>query len=318
MPRRGCFVISPIGAQDSEAREHADDVFAYIIQPAADACDVHVYRADQVHKAGWISDQTFKAILKEDFCIALLTGLNPNVFYELAIAQSVGKPVIALVDRKTVVPSDVKDLRRVEYDHNLRAFRKGLAMQEVVKHIRSIEAGGWQIEPLLSRYGAFATGMVVGRSSRAAEAEPALDICCHGELCDLLHIDKDSSHVPTPDAEKWRMSLTNGSLCSSGGSAWFNFQLHVRTTDGDRTRYKGFAQGAYEAGSAHMVYRLQEDEGGQGRGWFGVMVLRIPRSGRMFGVWTTTNVLEGTHVGLGMIRLEREGPLDGQNGKSMQ
>jgi hypothetical protein len=316
MPRRRCFVISPIGPEGSEAREHADDVFDYIIQPAAKECGVRVYRADQVHKSGRISDQMFRAILEEDFCIALLTGLNPNVFYELAIAQAVGKPVIALVDRKTVLPFDVQDLRCVQYDYKPRPLYKGVAAQEVVKHIRSIEARDWQIEPLLTRYGASATGMVIGRSSRAAEAEPALDICCHGELCDLLHIDKDSSHVPTPDSDKWQMDLTNGRLRSSGGSAWFNFQLHVETAEGDRTRFQGFGQGAYEASSAYMVYRLQEDGRRRSRGWFGVMVLRIPMSGRMFGVWMTTNVLEGTHICMGTIRLEREEPVDGQNGEA--
>ena len=34
MTPKKCFVISPIGPPDSEIREHADDVFEYIIKPA--------------------------------------------------------------------------------------------------------------------------------------------------------------------------------------------------------------------------------------------------------------------------------------------
>ena len=45
-----------------------------------------------------ISEQMYRAILKEDFCIALLTGFNPNVFYELAIAQAADRPVIILLE----------------------------------------------------------------------------------------------------------------------------------------------------------------------------------------------------------------------------
>jgi hypothetical protein len=34
---RRCFVISPIGMEGSQEREHADDVFDYIIKPALEA-----------------------------------------------------------------------------------------------------------------------------------------------------------------------------------------------------------------------------------------------------------------------------------------
>jgi hypothetical protein len=94
MPRRRRFVISPIGQVDSTVREHADDVFDFIIKPAMAECKVEAYRSDHLREHGRITDQMFSAILQEDLCIALLTGYNPNVFYELAIAQAAGKPEV--------------------------------------------------------------------------------------------------------------------------------------------------------------------------------------------------------------------------------
>ncbi len=41
----------------------------------------------------------FKSILHGDLCVAVLTGYNPNVFYELAIAQAAACPTIILIEK---------------------------------------------------------------------------------------------------------------------------------------------------------------------------------------------------------------------------
>jgi hypothetical protein len=92
--KRSCFVISPIGEHDSEVRKHADAVFKYIIEPATRECGIVAYRSDHLLQPGRISEEMYTRILKDDICIALLTYRNPNVYYELAIAQSAGRPVI--------------------------------------------------------------------------------------------------------------------------------------------------------------------------------------------------------------------------------
>ena len=50
-------------------------------------------------------------ILNDDLCIALLTGRNPNVYYELAIAQAASRPVIMLLQREETAPFDVRDFQ---------------------------------------------------------------------------------------------------------------------------------------------------------------------------------------------------------------
>lgn len=144
-PRR-CFVISPIGPEGSEVRKHADDVFEYVIRPAMEACGITPYRSDHLDKPGRISDQMFEAIHSSDVCIAVLTGFNPNVFYELAIAQSAGRPVVILMEKGHQLPFDIKDLRCVYYDLEIRSYREQTHIGRIENHLREFEKAGWRAD----------------------------------------------------------------------------------------------------------------------------------------------------------------------------
>lgn len=117
-----CFVISPIGPDNSEIRRHADTVFDCIIKPACaegEGSTTPLYipeRGDHKTAPGKITDQIYEDILGADLVITVLTGANPNVYYELAIAQSAAKPVILLMERGFEAPFDIKDQRIIYYD----------------------------------------------------------------------------------------------------------------------------------------------------------------------------------------------------------
>jgi hypothetical protein len=143
---RKCFVISPIGLEGSEVREHADDVFEFIIQPAMQELGLHAYRSDHNTAAGKITEQMFDSLLKDDLCVAILTFHNPNVFYELAIAQSAARPTVILIEKGTAIPFDLRDIRAIEYDFKPRAMRDRLYVKQLIEHIRSIERNGWRAE----------------------------------------------------------------------------------------------------------------------------------------------------------------------------
>src|SRR5438874_637577 len=106
-----CFVISPIGVEGSPIRQHADDVFDYIVKPAAAEVGIAANRSDHLHEPGRITEQMFREIITSCCCVCVLTGHNPNVFYELAVAQSMGTPVIVLIERGEELPFDIRDLR---------------------------------------------------------------------------------------------------------------------------------------------------------------------------------------------------------------
>jgi hypothetical protein len=143
-PKR-CFVISPIGQRGSEVREHADDVFEYIIKPAMDEVGIAFYRADHDTQSGRITDQMFESILKDDLCIAVLSFQNPNVFYELAVAQSAARPVIILNFRGHPLPFDIKDMRVIEYDFRPKAIIERTYVKQIVDMVRNLESRNWSV-----------------------------------------------------------------------------------------------------------------------------------------------------------------------------
>lgn len=143
---RTCFVISPIGASGSDVREHANAVFKYIIEPATTARGIRPVRADQFREPGRITDDMYRHILNDDLCIALLTGGNPNVYYELAVAQSAARPIVMLQQVGEPVPFDIQDYRFVEYDFlPKRLVDDQVYATRLIEHIDAIADAGWTV-----------------------------------------------------------------------------------------------------------------------------------------------------------------------------
>jgi hypothetical protein len=144
---RRCFVISPIGEAQTSIREHADDVFNYIVKPATEAVGILASRGDHFKEPGKITEQTFNAIVESEVCIAILTGHNPNVFYELAFAQAACKPIVALVSTGDSIPFDIHDMRCIRYDLRPRSIVEGVFSKELQEHLRSLDRIEWRNPP---------------------------------------------------------------------------------------------------------------------------------------------------------------------------
>ena len=147
-----CFIISPIGQENSETRKHADDVFEYIIKPAMEECGINAFRSDHMDKPGRISEQMFQAIYQSDLCIAVLTNYNPNVFYELAVAQSAQRPVIILIEKGQQLPFDISDLRCVDYDLEIRSYKEQTHIKTIVNFVREFEAVAWKANDFFAAF----------------------------------------------------------------------------------------------------------------------------------------------------------------------
>jgi hypothetical protein len=130
-----CFVISPIGAEGSEVREHADNVFDYIIRPAVEAAGYRPQRADHETRPGVITEQMYDRILGDDLVIAVLTYFNPNVFYEVAVAECAARPLLLLIQRDHDVPFDIKDRRIITYDLKPRPLFEGTYVEALKRAI---------------------------------------------------------------------------------------------------------------------------------------------------------------------------------------
>ena len=117
--RRKCFVIGPIGDSQSEERINADWVLEYILKPVLEDPEFN-YEVDRADKGdpGLITEQLIISIHEADLIVADLTGLNPNVFYELGIAHTLKKTIIHLMTVGKSLPFDIQDYRGVFYDRS--------------------------------------------------------------------------------------------------------------------------------------------------------------------------------------------------------
>ena len=96
--RRTCFIVTPIGDENTEIRRHIDGIIDQAIVPAIGAqFDIRV--AHREFEIGSINDRVIKNIYNADLVIANLTTLNPNVMFELAMRYSYGKPAIVIAEK---------------------------------------------------------------------------------------------------------------------------------------------------------------------------------------------------------------------------
>lgn len=112
--KRKCFIVTPIGSADDPIRRHIDGIIDQAIYPALnEKYDIDV--AHRRYEIGSINDRVVKSIYNADLVIANLTGLNPNVMYELAIRYSFGKPAMVIAEKGTKLPFDVIDENTIFY-----------------------------------------------------------------------------------------------------------------------------------------------------------------------------------------------------------
>lgn len=111
-----CFIVSPIGADASEQRQHADLVLGSLIEPALQDLGLKPIRADQISKPGLITGQVIEHIAKAALVIADLSYANPNVYYELALRHAARRPVVQITRSADKLPFDVGQYRTVTID----------------------------------------------------------------------------------------------------------------------------------------------------------------------------------------------------------
>lgn len=72
-------------------------------------------RADEIARPGRITEQIIDAITTADVVIADISGLNPNVIYELGYAHASGATLLLLSQNPGASPFDLRDLRQIRY-----------------------------------------------------------------------------------------------------------------------------------------------------------------------------------------------------------
>ncbi|MBB6002950.1 hypothetical protein [Arcicella rosea] len=101
------FILTPFHDNYSEDYK--------VIREACTQSGFNAYRGDENYIKGDIFPEMLKLIVKANLIIVNVNGRNPNVLYELGIAQALDKPVILISSEPDKLPIDIKSKRFLVY-----------------------------------------------------------------------------------------------------------------------------------------------------------------------------------------------------------
>jgi transcriptional regulator with AAA-type ATPase domain len=108
-----CFVLMPF----AEVRD-IQQVYEHHIKPVLEGrCGLRCERADDIADISGVMQSVWESINRARLIVADMTERNPNVFYELGIAHTLGKPVVMVTQSMEYVPFDLKHLRCIVYEY---------------------------------------------------------------------------------------------------------------------------------------------------------------------------------------------------------
>ncbi|MDT0678827.1 hypothetical protein [Autumnicola musiva] len=140
MAEKKCFIITPIGKNDSQIRRSTDGLINTVLRPILEnefKFD-SVVAAHEINSSGSINNQIMKRIIYDDLVIANLTGVNSNVMYEVAVRHSSLKPIIHICEEGTQLPFDIIDQRTIFYKNDMLGVKElrlslNLMIKEAIK-----------------------------------------------------------------------------------------------------------------------------------------------------------------------------------------
>jgi hypothetical protein len=107
------FTLMPFGG------DH-DDIYRYCVKPTIERFDFECRRADEIPDPTNITADIINNIDTAALVIADLTGGNPNVFYELALAHAFNKPTIMISRDVDNIPFDLLTYRVILYKNEAK------------------------------------------------------------------------------------------------------------------------------------------------------------------------------------------------------
>jgi hypothetical protein len=88
------------------------------LNAAAEVSKMHSLRADDIWQNEAIIQDVVSLINRSRIIVCDCTGRNPNVFYEVGIAHTLGHDVILIAQSEADIPFDLRHLRYMTYLNN--------------------------------------------------------------------------------------------------------------------------------------------------------------------------------------------------------
>jgi len=119
------FIMMWMDQQHPELTDVADAV-----RSVFRSFEIRAVRADDIEHEGLITERVLNEIRTSEFLFADLTGMRPNVYYEVGFAHALGKRVILFRQSGTGIHFDLAGYNCPEYE-NLRDLREKLTKRLV-------------------------------------------------------------------------------------------------------------------------------------------------------------------------------------------
>lgn len=104
------FVVMPF------SQPWSNDVYSNLFQPGIEAAGFESTRGDSIVRIGDLGTNVWRSVTLAGVIVADVTAPNPNVYYELGLADALGKPIIAYKQVGTSLPADIGGRHFYEYD----------------------------------------------------------------------------------------------------------------------------------------------------------------------------------------------------------
>lgn len=157
------FVLMPF---DSDF----DGVYEDLIVSPLTEVGFEVRRADSLLNQRNILQDVVSGIAEADLIVADVTGLNPNVMYELGLAHGLGKRTVMISQRLEELPFDLRPYRATAYSVN---FREAERLADVLRTVgRAVLDGSAEFSNPVQDFApsALSTGAQVGEFPRQRES----------------------------------------------------------------------------------------------------------------------------------------------------
>ena len=105
------------------------------IIPIAKSCNLNPLRADDIFTSSSIIEDIWEHFNRAKLIISDVSEKNPNVFYELGIAHTIGKDVIIITQNEDDIPFDLRHIRYFLYVDNEKGWNK--LKEDLEKAIKS-------------------------------------------------------------------------------------------------------------------------------------------------------------------------------------
>lgn len=139
-PEKTCFVMMPISDMEGYEIGHFTNVYNQIIAPAARNAGYKPFRADEDYRSRMITTTIIESALEYDMAICDLSGLNPNVVYELGMRQAFDKPVVLIKDDDTPMFFDIAPINTITYKKLLLYSAVLKAQEEITLALQNTTA----------------------------------------------------------------------------------------------------------------------------------------------------------------------------------